>query len=360
MKNIIITGVSGQCGSYFVDYLLENTDYEIYGMVRRLSVKNYKNIEHIKDKRFHLFSGDLNDSHSIYKCLEEIKPDFFVNCAAQSFVAESWITPANTMLTDSVAIIHILEVIRKLVPNCRFLNFGSSEELGDVVYSPQDEKHPARARSIYGVAKIAARQIIKVYRESYNLYAIQPWFYNYESERRGEEIVTRKITLGVARINNAIKNREMFDPISLGNVNSQRDWSYCLDMVDGAWKSLNQDKNNVKEYIFSSNETRSIKNFVEKAFLEAGIDGYWSNSILDERFERYILPNYIIENNNLKSYVLVDIDEKFFRPADVEKLWGDSNLARKELDWHPKVSFDELISKMVKNDIENFIPPTKS
>ena len=194
-KKVLITGVSGQAGSYFADYLLANTDYEIYGMVRRLSVSNHTNIEHLKNNpRFHLFSGDLNDCHSIFENIDNIKPDYFINCAAQSFVFESWVSPANTFEVVSVAIIHILEAIRKIKPECRFINFGSSEEMGDVKYSPQDENHPPRARSVYGAAKIAARQIIKVYRESYGLYCIQPWNFNYESERRGVEFITRKIT----------------------------------------------------------------------------------------------------------------------------------------------------------------------
>ena len=213
IKKVLITGVTGQAGSYFVEYLLDKTDLEIYGMVRRLSVKNHTNLTEkvLNNSRFHLFSGDLNDSHSIYKNIEDIKPDYFINCAAQSFVAESWISPANTFEVDCVSIIHILEAIRKLIPSCRFINFGSSEEMGDVVYSPQDEKHPPRARSVYGAAKIAARQIIKVYRESYNLFCVQPWNFNYESKRRGVEFVTKKITQNVARIYHSIKNNQNFE-----------------------------------------------------------------------------------------------------------------------------------------------------
>lgn len=372
-KKVILTGVTGQAASYFADYLLENTDYEIHGMVRRLSVKNHKNIEHLKDNpRFHIFSGDLNDGHSIYENVKRIKPDYFINAAAQSFVAESWISPANTMQVDAVAIIYILEAIRTLVPNCRFVNFGSSEEMGDVQYSPQDEKHPPRARSVYGAAKIAARQIIKVYRESYNLYAIQPWCFNYESPRRGEEFVTRKITKGVARIYHAIKNGQSFEPIELGNLDSKRDWSYCLDFIDGIWKMLNQQQelNHIakdgrmirgfnigwqpKEYVFSSGETHSIREFIEISFKNAGIE------IEDCNPER-IAPTQ--ENPHLGRQInyqnkdgrpVVIVSRKFYRPADVEILHGDSSLARKELNWQPKTSFNELVSMMVKSDIENF------
>lgn len=372
IKKVIVTGVSGQAGSYFVEYLLKNTEMEIYGMVRRLSVKNHSNLtqETINNPRFHLFSGDLNDSHSIYKNIEEIKPDYFINCAAQSFVAESWISPANTFEVDSVAIIHILEAIRKLVPNCRFINFGSSEEFGDVVYSPQDEKHPPRARSIYGAAKIAARQIIKVYRESYGLYCIQPWNFNYESKRRGIEFLTKKVTKGVARIYHSIQNNEKFEPISLGGYSSERDWSHCEDIVDGVWKMLNQELYNagerfygvrhddtkelskhLKEYVFSSNETHSIRKFVEKAFCEAKINGNWS--FIGTQNINHIPPENEIFRKDTGE-ILVKIDPQFYRPADVVKLWGNSGLARQELNWQPKYNFDDLVREMVNFDIENY------
>lgn len=388
-KKIILTGVSGQAGSYFADYLLKNTNYEIYGMTRRLSVKNHENIEHIKNNpRFHLFSGDLNDSHSINRAIEDIKPDYFINCAAQSFVFESWVTPANTFEVDSVSIIHILESIRKIKPQCRFINFGSSEEMGDVQYSPQDENHPPRARSVYGAAKIAARQIIKVYRESYNLYCIQSWNYNYESKRRGEEFVTRKITKNVARIYHAIKNKQPFEPCKLGNLDSKRDWSHCEDIIDGVWKMMNQEEHNgylksdfqdavfhyrhdgpneqsnlwesqwlskhIKEYVLSSNKTYTVKYLIETAFKEANIDGVWTGEGINEQ---YVLPNYILEDNpNIKSRILVKIDPQFFRPADVELLQGNSDLARKELGWNPKYTFNDLIKEMVESDIKNYIP----
>lgn len=373
-KKVLVSGVTGQAGSYFSDYLLKNTDYEIYGMIRRLSVKNHENIKHLENNpRFHLFSGDLNDSHSIFKNIEEIKPNYFINCAAQSFVFESWITPANTFEVDCVAIIHILEAIRKIKPSCRFINFGSSEEMGDVQYSPQDEKHPPRARSIYGAAKIASRQIIKVYRESYQLYCVQSWNYNYESERRGEEFVTRKITQNVARIYNSLKNNKPFDSCKLGSLDSQRDWSHAEDIIDGTWRMINQELYRddilkprtdilefgnkelinesksiylntdwLKEYIFSSGKCYSIKDFVEKSFSIVEIKGNWIGNGLSEK--------YINENNN----VLVEVDPKFFRPADVKFLQGNSNEAKKDLKWVPKISFDKLIERMVLSDIKKF------
>lgn len=366
MKKVLITGVSGQAGSYFVDYLLKNTDYELYGMVRRLSVENHGNIRHVKNNaRFHLFSGDLNDSHSIHRNIEEIQPDYFINCAAQSFVFESWVTPANTFEVDCVSIIHILEAIRKIKSECRFINFGSSEEMGDVQYSPQDENHPPRARSVYGAAKIAARQIIKVYRESYGLYCIQPWNYNYESERRGEEFVTRKITKNVARIYHSLKKNQPFESCKLGSLDSKRDWSHAEDIIEGVWKMINQEyyradlqqynitrdvktskfwSNKIKEYIFSSGNCHSIRDFVEKSFKTANIEGKWIGTGLDEK--------YIDTNNNL----LIEVDSKYFRPVDVEILQGSYELAKKDLNWQPKVSFNELITRMTLNDIKNYAP----
>lgn len=303
-KKVIITGVSGQAGSYFADYLLKNTSHEIYGMVRRLSVGNHKNIEHLKgDPRFHLVSGDLNDFHSVEANIARINPDYFINCAAQSFVKESWISPGNTMIVNSISIIHILEAIRRLVPDCRMINFGSSEEFGDVSYSPQDEKHPPKARSIYGASKIASRQIIKVYRESYGLYCIQPWNFNYESKRRGIEFVTRKITSNVARIRHAIDNYIDFKPCKIGGYESQRDWSHCEDIIDGMWRMLNQDRyrgellckegdkwstkclsKHLKEYVFSSGDCRSVRDFIEAAFGAAKIEGEWRGEGENEKY----------------------------------------------------------------------------
>jgi len=372
-KKILITGVTGQDGSYMVDYLLENTDHEIYGMVRRTAKPDLSNLKNsLGNPRFKLVTGDLSDSHSIDNLVKEIKPDYFINLAAQSFVGSSWQIPEQTFDIDATAIIRCLEAIRKHVPSCRFYNAGSSEEMGDVLYSPQDEKHPARARSPYGAAKIASRQIVKVYRESYGLYAIQGLLYNHESERRGEEFVTRKITKGVARIFHAIKSGQRFNPITLGNLESKRDWSHALDFVDGIWKMLNQPilietdgvkhqmgthcgtiiDNIPKEYILSSGETHSIKEFVELSFKRAQIDGYWKEEGVNCKFW---LADYI----NASKYAgvsgpLVSVSEKFYRPAEVELLLGDSSLARKELGWSPKVSFQELVNRMTDNDILDF------
>lgn len=347
MRKVIITGVTGQDGSYMADLLLEETDYEIYGMVRRTSTKNYKNIEHLlNNPRFIIVTGDLSDSQSIDNLIREIKPDYFVNLAAQSFVGSSWQIPEQTFDIDSVGVIRCLEAIRKHAPNCRFYNAGSSEELGNVDYSPQDEKHPLKPRSPYGAAKAAARHIVKVYRESYNLYAIQGLLYNHESERRGEEFVTRKITKNVARIKKLIDKNEKFEPLELGNIEAKRDWSHAKDFVNGIWMMLNQNEPN--EYILSSGETHTVKEFIEKAFIIAGIYGEWVGEGINEKFILKKTTNSIYFDNQ----ILVKINPEFYRPAEVNLLLGNSIKAREDLKWEPKISFDYLIKIMVENDIK--------
>lgn len=229
---------------------------------------------------------------------------------------------------------------------------NSSEEMGDVIISPQTMEHPARARSPYGAAKIAARQLVKVYRESYGLYAIQGLLYNHESERRGEEFVSRKITFGVARIYHAIKNKNFdFQPIELGNLDAKRDWSHAEDFVVGIWKMINQE-GQPKEYLLSSNETHSIREFIELAFNAAGIRGVWSNPFGKPEDEKYLLSDDGVLAT--KRYVpLISVNPKFYRPAEVSLLHGNSTEARKELEWTPKNSFNDLVNRMVKSDIEN-------
>jgi GDPmannose 4,6-dehydratase len=346
-KTVVITGVTGQDGSHMVDFLLKNTDYFIFGGVRRLSVYNHENIKHIKSDRFHLINFDLTDSHAISRTVEKLQPDYFINFAAQSFVASSWDFARQTWQTNSTAVLDILEAIRLYKPSCRLYQAGSSEEFGNVQYAPQDENHPLKPRSPYGASKAASRQLVKVYRESYNSYAIQGWLFNHEGTRRGEEFVTRKITKNVARIHNAIKQNKEFKPLELGNIDAKRDWSDAEDFVEGVWMMLNQDKYNPnydgipKEYIFSSNETHTIREFAEKAFAYAGISGEW---IGEKEHEVYLSKD---------KKVLIQINPKFYRPAEVELLLGDSNKARKELNWQPKISFDKLIEKMVQWDLSN-------
>jgi GDPmannose 4,6-dehydratase len=227
-----------------------------------------------------------------------------------------------------------------------------------VSYSPQDELHPLRPRSPYGASKAAARQIVKVYRESYNLYAIQSWLFNHEGPRRGEEFVTRKITKGVARIAYCVQNKIPFSPIELGNVNAKRDWSDSEDFVECVWMMLNQEKYRVdfdsnmeiQEYVLSSNETHTIKEFVELAFKTAGIEGVWHGEGLNEEFS---VTTQSANELNVPSSVLVKINPNFYRPAEVELLLGNSNGFRKDFDWKPKSDFYSLIKKMVASDLKD-------
>ena len=347
-KVVFVTGVTGQDGSFMVDYLLDKTDYFIVGGARRLSIKNHENIRHLENNpRFKLVNFDLSDAHSISKIVEKLKPEYFINLAAQTFVGSSWDFPAQTWECNTTSIIHILEAIRQHKPNCRFYNAGSSEEYGNVAYTPQDENHPSKPRSPYGASKSAARQLVKVYRESYNLYAVQGLLFNHEGTRRGEEFVTRKITKGVARIKKAILEGKSFEPIELGNVKTKRDWSDAEDFVDGIWKMINQDKPN--EYVLSSNETHTIETFVWHAFKAADIEGAWHGEAESTEFS--ISTKDAIKYDPVVS-VLVKINPKFYRPAEVDLLWGDSTKARKELKWKPETSFEQLIDKMVKNDLK--------
>jgi GDPmannose 4,6-dehydratase len=349
MKKIIITGVTGQDGSFMADLLLKKTSHTIIAGVRRLSVKNHKNIQHLIDNpRFKLIDLDITDQSNVDRVIQEENPDYFINFAANSFVGNSWKMPIHHMNTNCMAVLYQLEAIRKFTPNCRYYNAGSSEEFGDVAYTPQDEAHPLRPRSPYGASKASARHLVKVYRESYNLYAIQGWLFNHEGTRRGEEFVTRKITKNVARIAQAIKNKEKFEPLELGNLDAKRDWSDAEDFIEGVWLMLNQDE--PKEYVLSSNETHTIKEFVNLSFKEVGIDGIWVGTDLNEMYQ---LPNYLADFADLTNVLLVRVNSKFYRPAEVELLWGTSDKARKELNWSPKTDFQGLIKKMIDADLKD-------
>ena len=345
MKKVIVTGVTGQDGSYMVDYLLKNTNHFIYGIRRRGANPNLDNIKHnLNNPRFKIIIADLADSSSIDEAVKKVSPDYFINFAAQSFVGSSWEIPLQTFDVTALGVLRSLEAIRKYAPHCRFYSAGSSEEMGDVLYTPQGIDHPIRPRSPYGAAKASARHITKVYRDSYDLYAIHSILYNHESERRGEEFVTRKITKNVARINYAIKNSKDFEPLELGNIESKRDWSHAEDFVEAVWTMLNQD--HPKEYVLSSNEAHSVREFIEKAFTHANIKGFWRGEKENEKF---------LANVNSKECVLVKINPEFYRPAEVELLLGDSLEARKELKWQPKNSFDNLVERMVTHDIKNYV-----
>jgi GDPmannose 4,6-dehydratase len=342
-KKVIISGVTGQDGSYMTDYLLQNTNHEIYGMIRRTAKPDYSNIkEALENPRFKLVYADLTDSQSIENIVREINPDYFLNFASQSFVGVSWQIPEQTFDAGAMGVLRCLEAIRKFSPNCRFYSAGSSEEMGDVVYTPQDLNHPIRPRSPYGAAKAAARHLTKVYRDSYNLYAVHCILYNHESERRGEEFVTQKIAKNVARIAKAIKNKETFKPLELGNIDAKRDWSHAKDFIKGVWLMMNQEK--PKEYLLSSDETHTIREFVEKAFKAAGIEGAWHGNGINEE---YSITTKQAGELDVQASVLMKINPKFYRPAEVDLLLGNSTPAREELGWKPEISFDNLVKCMV-------------
>lgn len=343
MKKIIVTGVTGQDGSHMVDYLLGlfkgKTDFMIYGSVRRLSVKNHENILHLEDEpRFQLINMDLNDAHSMRDVIIDIQPDYFINFAAQSFVAGSWDYPIQTWDTDADAVLHIMESIRRFAPHCRFYNAGSSEEFGDAICSPQSEEHPLRPQSPYGAAKCAARHIVRVYRESYGLFAVQGWLFNHEGTRRGLDFVTRKISHGVAKIKLAIKNKKNIPVLQLGNLDAKRDWTDAEDFMAGVWMMLNQDK--PKNYVLASGEMHTVREFLDESLKCAGIK-FYSKGLNEEEC-------YYTEDDKL----IFKVNPKFYRPAEVHELCGDCSLAEKEMGWNKKTDFYGLVKKMYHNDYD--------
>lgn len=373
-KTVLITGATGQTGSYMIDHLIENTDNTIIAATRRTSQPILFHLEKYKDnRRVKFISLDLGDAHSIEQAVITEKPDYFINFGASAFVPDSWNSPALTMQINTVSVIHALEAIRKHAPFCRFYNACSSEIFGHVLEVPQSINTRPNPRSVYGVSKNAAREIVEVYRKSYGIYAVSGILYNHESERRQNHYVTRKITKNVGRIYRSIQKSESFEPLELGNISALRDWSHAHDFVVGVWKVLNQSPKLVttdgverlegthcgsvehlnwspKDYVLSSGEMHSVREFVEKAFAVAGIEGIWTGKGIDEKF---ILPNWISEISSVETPVLMRVNPDFYRPAEVEQLLGDSTPAREELNWQPKCSFDQLVKKMVLHDINN-------
>jgi len=341
---VLITGVTGQDGSNMVRYLLKNTNCKIYGAIRRLSVTNHENINDINDDRFELINLDILDQQSILNNIKNIRPDYVINFAAQSFVGESWNSPIQTFATNTLPIMYFLEAIREFVPKCRFYSAGSSEEMGDVDYSPQDLKHPLKPRSPYGASKCAARHLVKVYRESYNLFAIHCILFNHEGIRRGKEFVTRKITSNIARIKKAISQGNPVKPLELGNITSIRDWSDSEDFVEAVWIMLNRDE--PREYVLSSNETHTVKEFIDLTCQYANFD---LENAFEWRIDEEDPLNTVLLYNGI---VIVKINEKLYRPAEVDLLYGDSMETRKVIGWEPKVSFQELVKKMINWDIK--------
>lgn len=332
MKKALITGVTGQDGSYLAELLLDK-GYEVYGIMRRKSVVDYGNVEHIKDK-IHFIYADMTDLVSLVNAMRVSEADEVYNLAAQSFVATSWEQPLATAQIDALGVTNMLEAIRMVKPSCRFYQASTSEMFGLVQEIPQRETTPFYPRSPYGVAKVYGHWITKNYRESYGLYACSGILFNHESERRGKEFVTRKITDSVARIKLGLQ-----DYIELGNMDSKRDWGHSKDYVYAMWLMLQQD--HADDYVIATNETRTVREFVEMAFSKVGIELEWSGKGVDE-----------VGKDKMNGKILVKVNKEFFRPAEVEILLGDPTKAETELGWKREIGFDELVERMVNNDME--------
>jgi GDPmannose 4,6-dehydratase len=315
MPRALITGVTGQDGSYLAELLLAK-GYEVAGMVRRTSHHSYERIEHLLD-RIEIVAADLLDQHSLTVVLQDTRPDEVYNLAAQSYVPTSWSQPVLTGEFTALGVTRILEAIRLVHPSARFYQASSSEMFGKVTETPQRESTAFYPRSPYGVAKVYGHWITVNYRESYGLYAVSGILFNHESPRRGIEFVTRKVTDGVARIKLGLARE-----LRLGNLEARRDWGFAGDYVDAMWRMLQQDQ--PQDYVIGSGETHSVRELVELAFAHVGLD-----------YRQYVVS-----------------DPKYHRPAEVDLLLADPSKARRELGWTPTVGFTELVAMMVDADME--------
>lgn len=341
MRKALITGITGQDGSYLTELLLEK-GYEVHGVIRRHSTSCTERIDDILSNkqyegRLVLHYGDLTDSSNAHGLIQAIQPDEVYNLAAQSHVAVSFEVPEYTAEATGVGTIRILEAIRQCKPDARFYQASTSELFGGLPdTAPQSEKTPFYPKSPYGAAKLYSFWITKNYRESYDMFAVNGILFNHESPRRGETFVTRKITIAVARI---LAGKQ--EKLSLGNLDAKRDWGFAGDYVEGMWRMLQQDIPD--DYVLATNETHTVREFATLAFCEAGIEIEWHGEGVDEK-------GYEAKTRRL----LVDVDPRHFRPAEVELLWGDPSKAEKELAWQRKVSFPELVHMMVQADMKKY------
>ena len=315
MPTALITGITGQDGSYLAEFLLDK-GYRVVGVVRRSSTTPYERISHLVD-RIELISADLLDQHSLVDAMRECAPDEVYNLAAQSFVQTSWTQPVLTGEFTALGVTRMLEALRKGAPSARFYQASSSEMFGKVVETPQREETPFYPRSPYGVAKVYGHWITVNYRESFGLYAVSGILFNHESPRRGLEFVTRKVTDGVARIKLGIQRE-----LRLGNLDARRDWGFAGDYVDAMWRMLQRDEPD--DYVVGTGVTSSVRDLCEIAFSAVGLD-----------YREHVVQ-----------------DPKFFRPAEVDLLVADPSKARRELGWEPRVTFRELVEMMVEADLE--------
>ncbi|MBT7237649.1 GDP-mannose 4,6-dehydratase [Candidatus Woesearchaeota archaeon] len=337
-KKALITGITGQDGSYLAEFLLEK-GYEIYGIVRRSSSFNTGRIDHLfrdihlKDNHMHLIHGDLSDSGSISKIIRQVMPDEVYNLAAQSHVRVSFDIPESTADITAMGSLRILEALRDFCPNAKYYQASSSEMFGKVVETPQTENTSFHPRSPYGCSKVFSYWITKNYRESYNLFACNGILFNHESKRRGKTFVTRKITRGLVRIRLGIDEK-----LYLGNLDAKRDWGHAKDYVKAMWLMMQNETPD--DYIIATGETHSVREFVELAAKNLGFDLEWVGEGLEEK-----------GIDKMTGKPIIEIDEKYFRPAEVEILLGDATKAKEKLGWAPEISFKQLVKSMIENDL---------
>lgn len=337
MKKALITGVTGQDGSYLSEFLLEK-GYDVHGIIRRSSVDFRERIAHLEGKpNFHLHYGDLADSMSLLKVISYVRPDEIYNLAAQSHVQVSFDSPEFTCDVDATGVLRVLEAVRiaGLADTCRIYQASTSELYGKVEEVPQSETTPFHPYSPYAVAKQYGFWIVKEYREAYNMFCCSGILFNHESERRGETFVTRKITLAAARIAQGKQ-----DKLYLGNLDSLRDWGYAKDYVECMWLILQNDK--PEDFVIATGVQHSVREFATLAFHNAGIELEWKGEGIDE-----------VGIDKTSGKVVVELSPDFYRPTDVVNLWGDPSKAKRELGWNPqKTSFEELVEIMTKHDME--------
>ena len=333
MKKAFITGLTGQDGSYLAEFLLEK-GYEVHGIVRRASVFNTARIEHLM-KDIRTYHGDMIDSSNLNRLMEKIQPDEIYNLAAQSHVQVSFDVPEFTADVDGLGTLRLLDTIREMRSNTRFYQASTSELFGGLPETaPQSEKTPFYPKSPYGAAKLYAYWITVNFREAYDLYACNGILFNHESPRRGETFVTKKITRAVARI---AQGRQ--DKLSLGNLDAKRDWGYAKDYVEAMWLMLQQEKPD--DFVIATGETHTVREFTELAFRHIGVELAWEGEGVEEKA-------YDRKTNRL----LVEVNPKYFRPAEVEFLWGDPSKAKEKLGWTNKTSFERLVEIMMDYDMK--------
>jgi len=339
MKKALITGITGQDGSYLAELLLDK-GYEVHGIIRRASTFNTQRIDHIyqdpheENVRLKLHYGDMTDSSNLSRLVEKINPDEIYNLAAQSHVGTSFEIPEYTTDVDAMGTLRLLDAIKEAEVECKFYQASTSELYGKVQEVPQTEETPFYPRSPYAAAKLYAYWIVKNYREAYDLFAVNGILFNHESPRRGKRFVTRKITRAVARI---IKGKQ--DKIYLGNMNAKRDWGYAKDYVKMMWMMLQHDT--PEDFVIATGETHTVREFVEAAFKHVDVEIEWQGEGVDEKG---------IDKDTGK--VLVEVDPKYFRPTEVDLLIGDPSKAKEELGWEPEVKFKELVQLMVQSDLK--------